>query len=59
MNKRCPYHEGARPTFINTLFVKDGKLVQEVCDCGYVLHRQRVAVKLNPNSFIKESDGTR
>lgn len=54
MNKRCPYHEGTRPIFTNTLFVKGGKLVMEVCDCGYVLKRQKIPIRLNPNSFIRE-----
>lgn len=50
---RCPHCQGKRPTFINTSFSKYTKLVMEVCDCGYVLHKRRIPVKLNPDNFIK------
>lgn len=53
---RCPYCQGKRPTFINTSWSKYTKLVMEVCDCGYVLHKQRIPVRLNPNNFIKKAD---
>lgn len=59
MNKRCPYHEDSRSTFTTTLFVKYAKVVAEVCDCGYVISKQRIPIKLNPDNFIKKgSDGT-
>lgn len=50
---RCPYCEGKRPTFINTSWSKYTKLVMEVCDCGYVLHKRRIPIKLNPDNFIR------